>query len=159
MQALANEWERSLRFSAPLAVLMIDVDRFKQFNDEHGHSVGDEVLKATATVLGSELRKVDSLGRFGGEEFVAVLPNTHLHEARAVAEKLRIRVSGTTHLRPGAEGPPLRITLSSGVACTTQGADSAEALLDMADHALLGSKQAGRDRVTIYDPVAHPPGG
>ncbi|MBM4370954.1 MAG: sensor domain-containing diguanylate cyclase [Deltaproteobacteria bacterium] len=149
-RVLDEEWERARRFETSLAVLMIDVDRFKQFNDEHGHAVGDLVLKATAGGLGEELRKVDKLGRFGGEEFLAVLPRTDREQARAVAEKLRQRVASTTHLHPGGEDrAPLHITLSIGVACSSQGATSIQDLLDMADHALLAAKHAGRDRVEV----------
>ena len=156
-QQLENEWERASRFNVPLSVIMIDVDHFKRFNDEHGHSVGDMVLQATAAGLSAELRKVDTLGRFGGEEFLAVLPRTELDQAEAVAEKLRLRIAGQLHLRPEGAGEPLRITLSAGVACSTQEATSHTSLLDMADHALLGAKQAGRDRVAVFDRTTHPP--
>jgi len=156
-EQLENEWERSRRFDVPLSVIMIDVDHFKQFNDEHGHSVGDLVLEATARGLSDELRKVDTLGRYGGEEFLAVLPRTDLDQARAVAEKLRQRVA--EQLVPRADGgeEPLRITLSGGVACTTQDAPSSAGLLDMADYALLGAKQAGRNQVAVFDRANHTP--
>ncbi|MFH1529760.1 MAG: diguanylate cyclase [Pseudomonadota bacterium] len=157
IQQLESEWERSRRFDFPLSVIMIDVDHFKKFNDEHGHSVGDLVLKATADGLSDELRKVDTLGRFGGEEFLAVLPRTGLDQAQAVAEKLRQRVADQLHPRPGDDGEPLRITLSAGVACSTQESPSHTALLDMADYALLGAKQAGRNRVAVFDRAIHAP--
>jgi len=156
-QQLENEWERSQRFDTPLSVIMIDVDHFKQFNDDHGHSVGDLVLKATADGMGDELRKVDSLGRYGGEEFLAILPRTELDHALAVADKLRACVSSHEHPRPNGTGGPLHITLSAGVACSTQGARSYTALLDMADYALLGAKQAGRNRVAVFDRSIHTP--
>jgi diguanylate cyclase (GGDEF)-like protein len=157
IQQLDNEWERSRRFDVPLSVIMIDVDHFKRFNDEHGHSVGDLVLRATADGLSEELRKVDSLGRYGGEEFLAVLPRTDLDQARAVADKLRTHISEQLHPRPDGEGAPLRVTLSAGVACSTQEASSSTALLDMADYALLGAKQAGRNRVAVFDRATHTP--
>ncbi len=157
IQQLENEWERSLRFDVPLSVIMIDVDHFKRFNDEHGHSVGDLVLKATASGLSEELRTVDTLGRYGGEEFLAVLPRTSLDQARAVAEKLRRHISEQLHPRADGDGAPLRITLSAGIACSTQGAQTSSALLDMADYALLGAKQAGRNRVAVFDKATHAP--
>ncbi len=157
VQQLENEWERSQRFDVPLSVIMIDVDHFKRFNDEHGHSVGDLVLQATATGLSSELRIVDTLGRYGGEEFLAVLPRAGLDQALAVAEKLREHVAGQLHPRPEGRGDPLHITLSAGIACNTQGSPSYTALLDMADYALLGAKQAGRNRVAVFDRATHAP--
>lgn len=157
IQQLENEWERSRRFDVPMSVIMIDVDHFKRFNDEHGHSVGDLVLKATAAGLSDELRKVDTLGRYGGEEFLAVLPRTDLEQAAAVAEKLRAHIAEQTHPRPDDDGEPLCITLSAGVSCSTQDAPSCAALLDMADYALLGAKQAGRNRVAVFDPATHAP--
>ncbi len=156
-QQLENEWERSQRFDTPLSVIMIDVDHFKQFNDDHGHSVGDLVLKATANAMVEELRKVDSLGRYGGEEFLAILPRTELNQALAVADKLRSRVSSHGHPRPNGKGAPLHITLSAGVACSIQGTSSYTTLLDMADYALLEAKQAGRNRVAVFDRSIHTP--
>jgi len=157
LEQFEHEWERSRRFDVPLSVIMLDVDHFKQFNDEYGHSVGDMVLEATAHGLSDELRKVDTLGRYGGEEFLAVLPRTELDQARAVAEKLRQRVSEQLLPRPDGAGEPLRITLSAGVACSTQDASSSTDLLDMADYALLGAKQAGRNRVAVFDRATHAP--
>lgn len=146
---LELEFERASRFGTNMACLMIDVDHFKKFNDEHGHSVGDEVLKRTAALIGGQLRKVDMVARYGGEEFVAVLPRTDRHEAAGVAEKLRAAVAAAP-FRDIAGEHGLSLTISVGVADTQDAPQTPRQLLDMADFALLDAKNAGRNRVVAY---------
>jgi diguanylate cyclase (GGDEF)-like protein len=143
---LEQEVSRSLRFGDELSVLMIDVDLFKQINDAYGHAVGDSVLRGVALALQRNLRKVDMVGRYGGEEFVAVLPRISRTEAVEVAEKLRSAVAGTPIAQaPG--GQQLTMTISLGVATFGHDATDAESLIAKADGALYEAKRAGRDRV------------
>ncbi|MCB1956707.1 MAG: diguanylate cyclase [Rhodocyclaceae bacterium] len=143
-ERFAEEFDRVRANGQPLAVMIFDVDHFKRFNDTHGHDMGDQVLRAVGRVTRETLRIYDVLGRYGGEEFVAVLPGLHSGDAGPVADRLRRDVAG---LRIG-EG--LQVTVSIGVACTeTVDADSPEALLVAADKALYLAKQNGRNRVTV----------
>jgi two-component system, cell cycle response regulator len=125
------------RHGHPLSVAMLDLDGFKAVNDVHGHAIGDAVLIAAVRAIRANLRAEDQLGRLGGEEFLAVLPNTAAAAATRVAEKLRAHVSAA----PG----PVPVTCSVGVA-TWEG-ESPEMLLRRADEALYAAKDAGRDRV------------
>ncbi len=142
----AAEFMRAARYQRPLSVLLIDIDHFKKFNDEHGHLVGDKVLKLTAKVLEESIRKVDLLARFGGEEFVVVLPEIDKEHARQAAEKLR-RAIELTHF-PKEESQPLgHITASFGLASFSEDASEGDALLKLADQALYEAKANGRNRV------------
>jgi diguanylate cyclase (GGDEF)-like protein len=147
---LEMEWERTNRFNSVLACIMLDVDHFKQFNDEHGHLVGDEVLRHAGKVLGEQVRRVDTIARFGGEEFAVLLPRTDKTEAYAVAEKLRIALAESELAKSGDDGGSLRLTISCGVASTQDEPSSAKQLVDMADNALLLAKSQGRNRVVVY---------
>lgn len=142
---LEQEVSRSLRFGDELAVLMIDLDLFKQINDAHGHGVGDAVLRSVAVALQRNVRKVDMVARYGGEEFVVVLPRISREEAREVAEKLRRAVAATP--LPGPAGAPVQVTISVGLATFGQDATDVAALLERADVALYEAKHAGRNRV------------
>ena len=123
---------------------MLDIDHFKKVNDEHGHLVGDGVLRDVARLLRSALRTVDSVGRYGGEEFLALLPQTP-PEARRTGERMRQQI-GEHVFRVGKR--ELRVTVSVGVATWgVGGAHSAEGLIREADQALYRAKEAGRDRV------------
>lgn len=123
----------------PLTLLLIDIDHFKQVNDDFGHPVGDRVLKQVAQLLQSQVREGDLLARYGGEEFALALPQTPLQSALALAERIR---------RTVADQPiePRRVTVSIGVAALTAETASAAALLLQADQALYGAKRAGRNR-------------
>jgi diguanylate cyclase (GGDEF)-like protein len=143
---------RSLRRAHPLAVVMLDVDHFKRINDRHGHLAGDQVLRAVAAECGRSLRQSDVFARFGGEEFVCLLPETELGPATVAAERLRAAVEAAAV--PVGGGPPLRVTVSVGVAF--RGADqpgSLDGLLARADAAMYASKEAGRNRVTVWSPA------
>jgi len=148
-ERLDLEWERATRFSTPLACLMLDVDHFKRFNDEHGHLVGDEVLRHVGSCIQAQLRKVDFVARYGGEEFVILLPRTDSQEAAAVAEKLRESVAALPLVVPD-HPQPLHLTISVGVAASQAMPQTARQLVDFADIALLDAKSQGRNRVTTY---------
>ena len=145
MDILANEFGRVGRYAAGVSLLMLDLDEFKRVNDEHGHPAGDAVLKEMARVLKETLRTVDSVGRYGGEEFVIILPHTSPEEARATGERIRRKVQGHVFW-VGAK--PLNVTVSVGVASyPTPTVDSPESLVREADGALYRAKEAGRNRV------------
>jgi diguanylate cyclase (GGDEF)-like protein len=128
------------RRRTPLSVLLIDVDHFKRINDTLGHEAGDAILVQIARSLRASLRAEDSLGRWGGEEFLAVLPNTDSAEARAVAERLRVDAGANVQPHPGEA-----VTLTVGVA--QFGSDSKSELVSRADRALYAGKGAGRNTV------------
>ena len=145
MHLLTTEFERVGRYAAGVSLLMLDLDDFKRVNDEHGHPAGDAVLREMARVLQETLRTVDSVGRYGGEEFVAILPHTSPEEAAATAERIRQRVQGHVFW-VGAK--PLNVTVSVGVASYPSATvDSPESLVREADRALYRAKEAGRNRV------------
>jgi diguanylate cyclase (GGDEF)-like protein len=146
-RGIEPELERLLGAPDPMAVVMVDLDHFKRFNDRHGHLVGDEALRRVAVVLRAAASEDDRIARFGGEEFTAVLPGADALAARAYAG----RVMDALRAEPVAE--ELRLTVSVGIA--TLGADgrTAEALLHRADEALYRAKAAGRDRVATAAPL------
>jgi len=154
LSVLAVEIERSNRYQRPLTVALIDIDRFKRINDTYGHAVGDEMLRHVAQVLRSGIRNVDALGRYGGEEFLLVMPETDLDGGLASAEDLR-RVAGRTPLMleiPGG-ATEIRVTISVGVAGNVgERSLDIDALLREADGALYEAKEQGRDRVQAHRP-------
>jgi diguanylate cyclase (GGDEF)-like protein len=135
----------ALAAGRPVAVLLVDVDHFKRVNDRYGHLAGDDALRRVAAVLRSGVRAADTVGRFGGEEFVAGLPGAGDVDALAVAERLRARVRG---VRPTGGEP---ISVSIGAACAPADGVRLPDLLAAADRALYRAKQAGRDRVVLAD--------
>ena len=145
MEQVAQEFGRVGRYEGGVSVLMVDIDHFKQVNDEHGHQAGDFVLREVSRILKDTLRVVDSLGRYGGEEFVAILPHTNRDDAMQTAERLRDAIAE----HPFRVGPrELRITISVGVATyPSDRVDTSGALIREADKALYRAKQAGRNQV------------
>lgn len=137
--ALHREVARSGRTGEDLALLLVDVDHFKRVNDDHGHPMGDEVLRHVGRILATRGREFDLPARYGGEEFVVVLPGCPPEEAIRVADRLRTGIAG--------EGAPLPVTASVGVASLHHNARDAEGLVKAADAALYEAKRAGRDRV------------
>jgi two-component system cell cycle response regulator len=128
----------------------VDVDFFKQVNDQYGHQVGDRVLRQIASLLGQDLRGSDVLARYGGEEFVLLLPGTTLVQGAAIAERLRSRLEHSAFVI--SEGIDLDVTVSIGMACLQPGVDSygpdpAVWLFKQVDAALYQAKEAGRNRV------------
>jgi len=143
LQALA---ERAVKGGAPVAALLLDIDHFKKINDSFGHDVGDEVLREFAVRLASNVRAIDLPCRYGGEEFVAVMPDTALDDAERIAERIRRYISGSPfRLSRGSE--LLTVTISIGVAVLNGPDDSPEALLKRADEALYEAKASGRNKV------------
>jgi diguanylate cyclase (GGDEF)-like protein len=147
-----RELTRSERENSPLAVVMVDIDYFKLVNDRYGHLVGDEVLKGIGDLIASELRGYDSAGRFGGEEFVAILPKSSDVEALAVAERIRQRIADAKLSQmtdfPIPEEQDF-ITVSIGVAVTPTDGLEVTDLLHAADTALYAAKEGGRNRVEL----------
>ena len=146
-EALPRFVQRYGRSHQPLAILMIDVDHFKRFNDTHGHSVGDQVLVIVGQTLRGHTRPSDLVARYGGEEFLVILPDTNVEAGTMVAERLRQAVREVELRKSDGEAIP-QITISLGGACLARGQAMAE-LLAKADQALYDSKHAGRDRVTF----------
>ncbi|MEW6761891.1 MAG: diguanylate cyclase [Pseudomonadota bacterium] len=138
---------RARQDGSPLSIVMIDLDHFKRFNDTHGHIAGDAALSAAAGVIRDSLRPSDFAVRYGGEELMAVLPDTPLSLAEMVAERLAERLR-TALVFPDMRLPLPHITGSFGVACLEAGGDE-HALMAAADAALYRAKQAGRDRVSV----------
>jgi diguanylate cyclase (GGDEF)-like protein len=136
------------RLNSPLAVLMLDLDRFKLLNDTHGHHAGDEALRAFAKTLLSTVRRSDLAARYGGEEFVVVMANTNTEDARVVAEKIRGAVA-EMELRLGVETESVGVTVSIGGVAFPDDTGDARQLLRLADDALYKAKRGGRDRVSF----------
>lgn len=138
---------RAHRYQRPLTLLMVDLDHFKQVNDRFGHSAGDQVLVGFTRKTRGLIRASDWFARFGGEEFVVVLPETPLSVAEQVAEKIRRELESLPFVLAGGEH---RVTASFGVAGLTLGSDeNSDGILGRADQALYLSKQAGRNRITV----------
>jgi len=138
--------EQALARGKPLALLVIDIDYFKAVNDEHGHDAGDDVLREFATRLKKSIRGIDLACRYGGEEFVVVMPETDMAVAAIVAERIRRRIAGEPFsIRAGAAA--LDVTISVGLAALSGVADTAAQILKRADQALYRAKRDGRNRV------------
>lgn len=148
-ESLTREIARCQRRQQPLAVLMIDVDHFKAFNDRHGHAMGDAALSSFARMLKDRCRPEDIACRYGGEEFTLILPETDLESAIARAEDIR---AGATMVRiANADGAALRISVSVGVALMPDHGDAGLELMRAGDRALYRAKHEGRDRVAVAD--------
>ncbi len=147
---LAMEFERSARAGQPFSLFMIDVDKFKTFNDTYGHVAGDRVLQGLAKVLEAEVRRVDYVARYGGEEFSVILPGLSAAGASSLAERLRLAVEG---MEVPWDGRSLRATISIGVAVFNQagGGDRAARLVQAADERLYAAKSGGRNRVEVAE--------
>jgi diguanylate cyclase (GGDEF)-like protein len=145
------ELARAVRTRTSLAVALLDIDRFKVINDTYGHLVGDQVLKEIARTLDSLLRDYDRAGRFGGEEFSLLLPQTRAVDAFRIAERVRANIAGLSIIAPGATGGErVHVTVSIGVAALDSGSKREYAeLLAAADAALYRSKAGGRDQVQM----------
>jgi diguanylate cyclase (GGDEF)-like protein len=144
------------RLQAPLSLLLIDLDHFKSINDIYGHDEGDAVLRAFARVTGAALRAGEPLGRFGGEEFLVVLPGAAGTEALQAAERLRALVAHEVAVGAGRERP---VTISIGVAEALSDDADVEALIRRADAALYEAKAHGRNRVVALGDLARAAGG
>lgn len=147
MAVLGGEFERSRRFRHPIAVLMIDVDRFKSLNDRHGHLFGDLVLKAIAGAIAGSIRGVDVCGRYGGDEFLVGLIECDVEEGLAIAERIRQRVAETEFCWEGATEHG---SVSIGMASSDEKTGSLEELLARADEAVYRIKGSGRNQTGLH---------
>ena len=141
----AREFSRAQRYQKTLSLMMIDLDHFKVVNDTHGHPAGDKVLQKVAEAMGAQLRASDSLYRYGGEEFVILLPETDIRGALVAAESIRRKVADITVRLDGNQ--TITVTISVGVACFPQDTDNRDELLKKADQAVYAAKNSGRNRV------------
>lgn len=143
-RALQDELEQlvnpHIRIQRPLSIILFDIDNFKQFNDDYGHLAGDKVLKSVANELNQSIRGFDTLGRYGGEEFLIILPNTNLDKALRAAERARQSIETLV-----IDGLP-KVTVSGGVVQREED-ESIETMIDRADHKLYQAKNQGRNRV------------
>jgi len=146
--AVSAEFQRGRRYGRPLALLMLDIDHFKSINDQHGHPAGDEVIRSVAVILRASLREEDVPGRYGGEEFGILLPDTPAAGAEVIAERIRRRIEGAALTRSG-----LRATVSVGIAeLGPQDVDYTVGI-SHADRALYAAKERGRNRSERFQPT------
>ena len=151
LEKIESEMNRSLRHGSPVALLMLDIDHFKRVNDSFGHAAGDSVLRSFGQVLRDSCRVYDVPGRYGGEEFCIMLPETRVGNTTAVAERIRQRLADTLF---DVGGDQVAITASIGIAgmdsVAEEGLVTSAALIDRADRALYSAKHLGRNRVEIW---------
>jgi diguanylate cyclase (GGDEF)-like protein len=140
-QVLQRELEYAERRNEPVALLMIDIDHFKEINDEYGHQMGDEVIRRVSHLLCLNTRAMDAVARYGGEEFAMILRGMHLSQAESIAERLRTQIEAMVGLPE-----PVRVTASIGIAVASSG-DTVTTILKRSDKALYTSKRSGRNRV------------
>jgi diguanylate cyclase (GGDEF)-like protein len=152
-EVVHEEYERARRTGEPLSVIMLDFDHFKRVNDAYGHQVGDRVLQEMAEILRKTAREIDKLGRYGGEEFIAVLPETDPENATVFAERVRERVE--RHPFAVGRAEPLHLTVSAGTATYPYpGVYNPRTLVQRADQALYAAKAAGRNCVIRFNQLA-----
>lgn len=147
-ECLAIEFSRFQRYQHPVTLIIFDIDHFKRINDTHGHQAGDAVIRQVAEITRQQVRGTDVCGRYGGEEFVVLLPDTPADGALLLAERLRKNVEQCVVEHGGVE---IRFTISLGVAALTLDCGSHAALIEQADSALYRSKEGGRNRCTVHD--------
>ncbi|MGA9354393.1 MAG: GGDEF domain-containing protein [Terriglobales bacterium] len=143
---LANELSRAHRYNKPLTIAVIDADHFKLLNDTHGHPAGDRVLQQIGATLRNSFRQSDTAGRYGGEEFVVILPETDIDTALAKIESLRESIASTPTVI-GARGERAHVTVSAGLSSFPQDAEDASELFALADERMFQAKKEGRNRV------------
>jgi diguanylate cyclase (GGDEF)-like protein len=149
-QRLDEELMRATRYDNRISLLILDVDHFKNFNDTYGHPEGDRVLKMVAKLIERSVREVDIVARYGGEEFVVICPEKNGEGSLTPAERIR---SSVAEYDFRINGKPAPITVSLGIACFPDQAKSKEELIQKADFALYYSKQHGRNRVSLFNPI------
>ena len=141
-----QEFARASRYEQDLSAMIIDIDHFKQFNDQYGHQVGDQVLRAVSQMLRENLREVDILGRYGGEEFSVLLPLTNLEAAVLAAKRLHKHVA---EVPVPTDAGPLSVKFSIGVSAITDKDDNLQALINRADKAMYEAKNSGRNKLAV----------
>ena len=146
--AVSAEFQRGRRYGRPLALLMLDIDHFKSINDQHGHPAGDEVIRSVAVILRASLREEDVPGRYGGEEFGILLPDTPAAGAEVIAERIRRRIEGAALTKSG-----LRATVSIGIAELGPQDIDYTVGISHADRALYAAKERGRNRSERFQPT------
>jgi len=148
LQRFKEEFKRAARYHHDLALLMLDIDNFKKHNDQYGHLVGDKLLKDIANIIVSTVREVDLVGRFGGEEFALVLPDTDTSGAELVAERIRQKIQNHKFK---VYDEIINITASSGTCLYPENTTFFDHLIDYADMALYRAKNEGRNRACMFD--------
>lgn len=149
-QLAGDEIRRTRRLGHDLAVAILDIDHFKDVNDTYGHGVGDQALLEFTETCRTTIRGIDRLGRLGGDEFILLLPETGVEQARLLLERIRRAVEARVIV---VDGIPLDLTVSAGVAGWRGDGDSLAELIERADQALYGAKQAGRNRTVAAEPL------
>lgn len=149
-QCLIEDMKRCQRFGTALSVIMVDIDSFKSINDTFGHLCGDRVIRQISSLLKETVRQIDIVGRYGGEEFCCILPETNAESACVLAERLREAVE---QAELGFEAESLRLTISLGIAEYGAACDTLETLIKAADDALYMSKRSGRNMVTCHQEI------
>ncbi|OGX31327.1 MAG: hypothetical protein A2787_02175 [Omnitrophica WOR_2 bacterium RIFCSPHIGHO2_01_FULL_48_9] len=144
MERFEEELKRAHNRKTPLSLLMIDVDYFKRFNDQYGHMVGDQILHKIGMIIKENIRGIDIVGRYGGEEFVVVLPDTDRKGAGFVAERIR---SATEATQIQAYDTVVSVTISIGLTVFPDDAESLSQLIEKADQSLYQAKSTGRNRI------------
>lgn len=147
MERFKEEIARSEKFNYKFSLLMVDIDHFKDYNDRYGHFVGDAILKEVSTTVRENIRQIDLVGRYGGEEFVVILTETDREGGQFAAERIRQAIEAK---KIRAYDEDLKITISIGIAVFPEDSRQTQALIDNADQALYQAKQSGRNRVCIF---------
>lgn len=147
LERLDEEMLRSKKMKYNFSLLMIDIDHFKDFNDRYGHLVGDAILKEVARVIKENIRQIDLFGRYGGEEFLVILPETDKEQARFAAERIRQTME---QAQVQAYDENLKVTVSVGISGFAADAQDAAVLIDKADQALYQAKNSGRNKVCVW---------
>lgn len=148
-ELIEYEFAASRRYQRPLSIVMFDIDTFKRINDTYGHQVGDEILKHAARVVRDQLRETDILSRYGGDEFVILLPNSDAREAAAVLKRIHRRLRSSKYVV--GEDIQVNVTISAGIAGWQPGMENPAQLIHQADEALYAAKGMGRDRMVVFD--------
>ncbi|WP_300670955.1 sensor domain-containing diguanylate cyclase [Desulfoluna sp.] len=150
LEILTSEMDRAARYNNPFTLCIVDIDHFKKVNDTHGHNAGDIVLKRLADTIRKKVRRTDSVGRYGGEEFCIILPNTTISQAQCILEHIRQAISSMTFLIDG--DTEIRLSISLGQVQYHPGIKEIHELIHLADNALYRAKQSGRNRLCTSAP-------
>ena len=148
---LHEEFQRARRYNRPFSIVMADLDNFKDINDTYGHVEGDHTLKAVAALLKAQIRKVDIIARYGGDEFVMFFPEKEKQAARQLSERLKEQFSRETFVNGSA------VSISFGIASYPEDGSNVEDLIDKADQAMYHAKQKGKNRIESFsDDIPNP---